>query len=543
MQPLHDVTDKEAQEAQFSRGGNAIFDAGTPCKATGELQARNLRNDLLSFHPHQTLVMNDKQDCGPSHGYSGFGNPDPDFSVMFHDLKDPGLYISSQSSPLNHIYKNSPSSPGEGRHHGLTNVGESICKHGSHLGLMQSSGHANLAMAYQGPWPDRFQSFNIQAHNYRIPLPPTSSPRTGQLDNISHLDGQDNGLQNDHLDVESAYEHSTMGNHSQNTPMSAPCTAQNMRPIYVDLQRPITSTTPSHSPPNQHILRSQPSESPSKSSWNSESIDAPSFHYTAQELQTPDNHAWWHPSAVTNRDLQSYSRSPYQPVVMAPTSQRPPTHQGRALQRKSVMMKLEHSPDSGSAGEHPPSAPALSCPEHIARAPFATFAPTQDTISRTSPFREPNQRQYAPPPHSHPVSQADIKSPGPPSTSTNPTYRLPIAKPEIGPHNQQQHQRRNHIRKTSSHSTNSLRGMKGTPTTPNSAPNPTSKRPLGVSFVNFTPEDSQKLLTGVAPSGSSKTKARREQEAREKRRKLSEAALLAVRRAGGDVEAFEAVFC
>ncbi|KMU78703.1 hypothetical protein CISG_01743 [Coccidioides immitis RMSCC 3703] len=53
----------------------------------------------------------------------------------------------------------------------------------------------------------------------------------------------------------------------------------------------------------------------------------------------------------------------------------------------------------------------------------------------------------------------------------------------------------------------------------------------------------QKLLTGVAPSGSSKNKARREQEAREKRRKLSEAALLAVRKAGGDVEALEAVLC
>ncbi|KAF4555855.1 putative developmental regulatory protein wetA [Elsinoe fawcettii] len=48
-------------------------------------------------------------------------------------------------------------------------------------------------------------------------------------------------------------------------------------------------------------------------------------------------------------------------------------------------------------------------------------------------------------------------------------------------------------------------------------------------FVNFTPDDSQKLLTGVAPSGSSKTKARREHEAREKRRRLSQAAVKAVR--------------
>jgi hypothetical protein len=40
----------------------------------------------------------------------------------------------------------------------------------------------------------------------------------------------------------------------------------------------------------------------------------------------------------------------------------------------------------------------------------------------------------------------------------------------------------------------------------------------------------------VAPSGSSKTKAKREKEAMERRRKLSEAAIRAVRAAGGDVE-------
>ncbi|MCJ1407104.1 hypothetical protein MMC19_001174 [Ptychographa xylographoides] len=58
-----------------------------------------------------------------------------------------------------------------------------------------------------------------------------------------------------------------------------------------------------------------------------------------------------------------------------------------------------------------------------------------------------------------------------------------------------------------------------------------------VGFVNFTPSDSRKILTGVAPSGSSKTKARREKEASDRRRKLSEAAAKAVMEAGGDVEA------
>ena len=55
-------------------------------------------------------------------------------------------------------------------------------------------------------------------------------------------------------------------------------------------------------------------------------------------------------------------------------------------------------------------------------------------------------------------------------------------------------------------------------------------------FVNFTPDDSRKILTGVAPSGSSKTKARREKEAADKRRKISQAAMKAVIEAGGDID-------
>lgn len=59
-------------------------------------------------------------------------------------------------------------------------------------------------------------------------------------------------------------------------------------------------------------------------------------------------------------------------------------------------------------------------------------------------------------------------------------------------------------------------------------------------FVNYTPGDSQKILAGVAPSGSSKTKARREQEALDRKRKLSLAAEKAVKEAGGDLEQLRA---
>ncbi|KAK4219297.1 regulatory protein weta [Rhypophila decipiens] len=61
----------------------------------------------------------------------------------------------------------------------------------------------------------------------------------------------------------------------------------------------------------------------------------------------------------------------------------------------------------------------------------------------------------------------------------------------------------------------------------------------GLGFVNFTPQDHNILMTGVAPSGSSKTKARREKEAAEKQRRLSEAVLKAVAAAGGDLAKLE----
>lgn len=58
----------------------------------------------------------------------------------------------------------------------------------------------------------------------------------------------------------------------------------------------------------------------------------------------------------------------------------------------------------------------------------------------------------------------------------------------------------------------------------------------GVGFVNYTPSDHTVLMTGVAPSGSSKTKARREKEAEDKRRKMSEAMMRLASDAGVDVD-------
>lgn len=72
----------------------------------------------------------------------------------------------------------------------------------------------------------------------------------------------------------------------------------------------------------------------------------------------------------------------------------------------------------------------------------------------------------------------------------------------------------------------------------NSNSQPSSRGGEGIGFVNFTPRDHQTLMSGVAPSGSSKTKARRERETAEQRRKLSEAMMKVVEAAGGDVRKF-----
>ncbi|KAK3684899.1 hypothetical protein B0T22DRAFT_202404 [Podospora appendiculata] len=76
-------------------------------------------------------------------------------------------------------------------------------------------------------------------------------------------------------------------------------------------------------------------------------------------------------------------------------------------------------------------------------------------------------------------------------------------------------------------------------TTTDSASKPKQQKVQLSSFVNYTPHDHDVLMTGVAPSGSSKTKARREKEALDRQRKLSEAMLRAVTAAGGDVRKLE----
>ncbi|KAF2657055.1 hypothetical protein K491DRAFT_348412 [Lophiostoma macrostomum CBS 122681] len=135
---------------------------------------------------------------------------------------------------------------------------------------------------------------------------------------------------------------------------------------------------------------------------------------------------------------------------------------------------------------------------------------------------------------------SDPRSPTSRSPSPFPQPRFTRRRHSSQNHAQSHSSARAHRRKSSSNSSAQSNGYSHHRTSSSSASHArSSSGSMGGGFVNLTPADSGKLLTGVAPSGSSKTKARREKEAADRRRKLSQAAVKAVRDAGGDLRGLD----
>ncbi|KAI9735892.1 MAG: hypothetical protein M1834_001358 [Cirrosporium novae-zelandiae] len=195
---------------------------------------------------------------------------------------------------------------------------------------------------------------------------------------------------------------------------------------------------------------------------------------------------------------------------------------------------LDDTPDNGtSINQHDDnwwqsdvpqsSGPYYIIPNHYQQAPEdVATTPTQDSLAneglmiQCDPFTQPPYPVLGGLPTNIQASSSAHNGSGKRNLS-------PLRSPPLSPASPS-----SRIRRSSRPSTSRRKSSTSTPRTPK-----TPKMTAG--FVNFTPEDSQKILTGVAPSGSSKTKARREMEAKEKRRKLSEAAERAIKAAGGDV--------
>ncbi|RSL87047.1 hypothetical protein CEP52_015636 [Fusarium oligoseptatum] len=204
----------------------------------------------------------------------------------------------------------------------------------------------------------------------------------------------------------------------------------------------------------------------------------------------------------------------------------------------NLAMHAQHAELPYEYQVHDPNAPGLMI--HMPQ-PRAAPAAVHDLTL--------NAQTYLPPPPPIPLTNATSERHRPPRAPSSGARHLscsPIRKtrqPSASPTPATAHSRHSSNGSVTSARSASGRGIvPGTPTAMRKQRR--SREPSGgsvggggeIGFVNFTPNDGSILMTGVAPSGSSKTKARREREAMERRRRLSEAAMKAVQAAGGDVD-------
>ena len=375
---------------------------------------------------------------------------------------------------------------------------------------MRSSQMPDNRMAYTDAWAPRFQNYNLQSSNGRLPLSPPPSDILVQHENM-HSGDSAHMNRSAHSPEVPQYD-SNMFNRSPPVSMPSPSVGALAR----QQQRYMATSSP---PPGDGVFSSHSSAPQSMSSWQSESMGPSAFSYPP-DFHSDDSQAWWSP--MSSRVPQ---RQPsYQSMVGSSAPQSPfqnPAAQNDMLQG-GLMIQFDPSYNVPTSAESSyPSMPTTQENHHLNT---VTAPATPQKFVNASSFTTP--QVIDPQPQPTPSPPLSPKASGSPKRTSSPTKT---------PH------RRGHTRKQSSMSSNGPKPVKAAGRSSASPKN--SDKSISVSFVNFTAGDSRKILSGVAPSGSSKTKARREQEAKDRRRKLSEAALDAVRTAGGDVEALEAVLC
>lgn len=392
-------------------------------------------------------------------------------------------------------------------------------KHSFSPSLMRSSHMQKTKMAYPEAWAQKLQDYHFRNSDERLPLSPPPSDilvqhETMQPDNHAQMhmssSAPSGGLMRDSAEMPTNYD-SSMFHH-------ASALSMHQRQRYLSHHGSVSLSA--SSPPDEIFHSPHSSDSQPMPSWHADALGTPSMPFTP-DLQSHDAQAWWSP--MTSR-VASVTQGPTQnPYLVSPLPQRPvqnTQNHGDMLQG-GLMINFDPSFEMSSAPES--SFPSSTMPTTAGQdRSYAHVSGPQQPFAKSSPFTTPRG--------------VHATQPSPRSPSVSPTTSPKSGAAARAATNMKAGHRRNHSRKLSSQSASAPKPVKA------GSPNGASKG-SGVSFVNFTPSDSKKILTGVAPSGSSKTKARREQEARDRRRKLSEAALMAVKRAGGDVEALEAVLC
>ncbi|KAM5352444.1 hypothetical protein ACJ41O_005167 [Fusarium nematophilum] len=294
---------------------------------------------------------------------------------------------------------------------------------------------------------------------------------------------------------------------------AAPATWQHQQ--HPQHQHPHPHPHPHQQPPHQHQHQHQQPVAvvgPAPDSW-------PGHEYMGQH---PHQAGWW--------DLNLLSQNG-EYVVVDPQQQKNASI-NLAMHAQHAELPYEyqiHDPNGAGLMIHMPQ-PRAAGPTtvHDLTLTAQTYLPPPPPVPPTNPTSERHRPPRAPSSGARHLSCSPIRKTRQPSASPTPATE--------------------HSRHSSSGSVTSARSasgrgiVPGTPTTMRKQRR--SREPSGssaggsgeIGFVNFTPSDGGILMTGVAPSGSSKTKARREREALERRRRLSEAAMKAVQAAGGDVD-------
>ncbi|PQE23577.1 developmental regulatory protein [Rutstroemia sp. NJR-2017a BVV2] len=292
------------------------------------------------------------------------------------------------------------------------------------------------------------------------------------------------------------------------TPHTTPNLGVKGTPDMCFQQSPLNGTIYPMTPKSHHVSASWPQI---RGSTSFSSLGA-SPEYPA-EVEPDGNALWWNHASTAPMAQPS-------PSAFYRNSQRATKSLAYHLQNEVSYAHNQMDMSSGLMISMPDSMPQQS---YVVESPpmlhqgYHSVSTNGNGSRRFASFPAPRAR-YAQHSHSH-SSPSSTQKP----SHTPPRLRKSRSSPSASESPSLKSSPAFHVRKQTK-----SKNKNGSPRTP------TSNGGM-VGFVNYTPEDSRKILTGVAPSGSSKTKARREKEAMEKRRKLSLAALKAIEAAGGDV--------
>ncbi|KAF7512673.1 hypothetical protein GJ744_000240 [Endocarpon pusillum] len=392
----------------------------------------------------------------------------------------------------------------------------------------------NGKMPHHETWQQDFQNFHLQVQDDVLPLSPPPSGRPVQQGNATRMNAINvvhNGTHMQTLDL-------TMPSYDMSQPI--PSIEQLDPELYAPRPNPTfmpSGSTVLSSPTDQSNLASHyasPLQGQKIPAWHTEPVgtghkSAYLYNSQSQMMEGRQTQAWWSPPPTTSDHSATSSfeqaHDEYYPRIAAPSPQRP-VHQlisssSHDLQLGGLMIQYpssdSHAPKSDT---HQPSQPLSAAAPPFS--PTSAYPPLpslkgdsyHEAFSPTSPFTTPRRRHQTSPDRSASISPTNTTRSTRQTSPTRSTRRKSMGNPKAS-------------------------GVSKTPRTPRTPKTPNAG--FEMNFVNLTAADSAKLLSDVAPSGSSKTRARREQEARERRRRLSEAAVKLVRKAGGDVKALEKV--